>query len=174
MASCPLCPGALYFTAGKSDNLPQPRLSYRCIPCLWNFYACCTWLNNCIQIILYLFISWHSSPIPCIFPHLVFQIHLLHSHLSSSSLLPASCFPRPETSPPPPPKLPFLPRPSLDTSICHRCSSVNCLEILVKFRSWRSLVAPWVKDLVLSLQWLRFDPWPGNFCVPWVWPPKLN
>ena len=33
-----------------------------------------------------------------------------------------------------------------------------------------------VKDLVLSLLWLRLmlwfglDPWPGNFCVPWAWP----
>ena len=33
-----------------------------------------------------------------------------------------------------------------------------------------------VKDLVLSLLWLRsllwcrFDPWPGNFCMPQVWP----
>lgn len=32
----------------------------------------------------------------------------------------------------------------------------------------------WVKDLVLSLQWLQlllwFDPWPGNFCMPWARP----
>ena len=34
-----------------------------------------------------------------------------------------------------------------------------------------------VKDLSLSLLWLgsllwhRFDPWPGNFCMPWVQPP---
>ena len=27
-----------------------------------------------------------------------------------------------------------------------------------------------VKDLASSLLWLRFDPWPRNFCVPWVWP----
>ena len=26
-----------------------------------------------------------------------------------------------------------------------------------------------VKDLVLSLLWLRFDPWSGNLCMPWVW-----
>ena len=31
---------------------------------------------------------------------------------------------------------------------------------------------PAVKDLALSLLWLEFDPWPGNFCVPWVWPKK--
>ena len=28
-----------------------------------------------------------------------------------------------------------------------------------------SLVAQWVKDLVLSLLWPRFDPWRGNFCM---------
>ena len=27
-------------------------------------------------------------------------------------------------------------------------------------------MAQWVKDPVLSLLWRRFDPWPGNFCVP--------
>lgn len=33
-----------------------------------------------------------------------------------------------------------------------------------------------VKDLALSLQqlrsllWCRFYPWPGVFCMPWVWP----
>ena len=35
-------------------------------------------------------------------------------------------------------------------------------------------MAQWVKDLVLSLQWLRLllwcgpHPWPRNFCMPWV------
>ena len=39
-----------------------------------------------------------------------------------------------------------------------------------------SLVVQWVKDLVLSLQWLRsllwyvLDPWPRNFCMLWAWP----
>ena len=39
-----------------------------------------------------------------------------------------------------------------------------------------SLVAQWVKDLVLSLQqlglllWHRFDPWPRNFCMLWAQP----
>ena len=23
---------------------------------------------------------------------------------------------------------------------------------------------------MLSLLWLRFDPWPQNFCMPWAWP----
>ena len=37
-----------------------------------------------------------------------------------------------------------------------------------------------VKDSVLSLLWLRsllwlgFFPWPGNVCMPWVWPKKLS
>ena len=29
-----------------------------------------------------------------------------------------------------------------------------------------------VKDSALSLLWLRFDPWPGNSSMPWVWPKK--
>ena len=39
-------------------------------------------------------------------------------------------------------------------------------------------MAQQVKDLVLSLQqlglllWYRFDPWPGNFHMPWLWPKK--
>ena len=38
----------------------------------------------------------------------------------------------------------------------------------------------WVKDLALSLLGLgsmlrlRFDSWPGNFCMPWMWHPKNN
>ena len=41
-----------------------------------------------------------------------------------------------------------------------------------------SLVAHWVKDLALSplrlgsLPWHGFDPWPVNFCVPWVHLPQ--
>ena len=27
-----------------------------------------------------------------------------------------------------------------------------------------------VKDSALSLLWLRFDPWPWNFHMPWVLP----
>ena len=30
------------------------------------------------------------------------------------------------------------------------------------------LVAQWVKDLALSLLWLRFNSWPGNFHMPQV------
>ena len=33
-----------------------------------------------------------------------------------------------------------------------------------------SLVAQQVKDLTLSLLWHRFDPQPGNFCMPWAQP----
>ena len=29
-----------------------------------------------------------------------------------------------------------------------------------------------VKDPVLLLLWHRFDPWPGNFCMPWARPKK--
>lgn len=50
----------------------------------------------------------------------------------------------------------------------HRCASNPLLKRCV----WSSLVSHQVKDLVLSLQWLRllpwvgFDPWPGNFHTP--------
>ena len=27
-----------------------------------------------------------------------------------------------------------------------------------------------VKDLVLSLLWLEFNPWPENVCMPQAWP----
>ena len=43
-------------------------------------------------------------------------------------------------------------------------------------KTWISLVAQWVKDLVLSLMqlwsllWHRFDLWPRNFHMPWAWP----
>ena len=33
-------------------------------------------------------------------------------------------------------------------------------------------MAQWVKDLALLLLWLELDPWPRNFCMPWVWPRK--
>ena len=39
-------------------------------------------------------------------------------------------------------------------------------------KKWSSLVAQQVKDLALSLLWCRFDPWPGNFHMPWAWPKK--
>ena len=43
-----------------------------------------------------------------------------------------------------------------------------------------SLVAQGVKDLALSLQWLglllwhRFNPWPQNFHMQWVWPKEIK
>ena len=43
-----------------------------------------------------------------------------------------------------------------------------------------SLVAQKVKDLVVSLQqlrsllWYGFNPWPGNFHMPQVWPKKMG
>ena len=41
-----------------------------------------------------------------------------------------------------------------------------------------SIVVQRVKDPALSLQqleqllWHGFDPWPGNFYMPWLWPKK--
>ena len=37
-------------------------------------------------------------------------------------------------------------------------------------RQWSSLVVQQVKDLALSLLQCRFNPWPGNFCMPQVQP----
>lgn len=43
-----------------------------------------------------------------------------------------------------------------------------------------SLVALQVKDLAMSLQWLRsllglrLDPWSRNLHIPWVWPKKYK
>ena len=31
-----------------------------------------------------------------------------------------------------------------------------------------------VKDSALSLVWLRFDPWPGNVCMPLAQPKNKN
>ena len=40
---------------------------------------------------------------------------------------------------------------------------------VLKISDRSSLVAQWVKDPALSLLCLRFDPWPGNFCMLKVW-----
>ena len=46
----------------------------------------------------------------------------------------------------------------------------------VKLKKRSALVAQQIKDLALSLPWLwsllwlRFDPWPRNFYMPWAWP----
>ena len=43
-----------------------------------------------------------------------------------------------------------------------------------------SFVVQWVKDPMLSLQWLElmlwhvFDPWPRNIYMPWVWIKKIK
>lgn len=35
---------------------------------------------------------------------------------------------------------------------------------------WSSLVAQWLKNLVLKLLWHRFDPWPQSVHMMRVWP----
>ena len=58
-------------------------------------------------------------------------------------------------------------------------SGSSCLrnKFKKKKRNRNSLVVQWVKGLALSLLWLRsllwhgFNPWSGNFCMPWVCPP---
>ena len=58
------------------------------------------------------------------------------------------------------------------TSVSHLRGKI--LSLLLKEGVGISLVAQQVKDLVLSLQWLKlllwlgFNPWPGNFHVLWV------
>ena len=48
----------------------------------------------------------------------------------------------------------------------------------LKKKKWSSLVVQWIKDLVLSLLWLRlllwhrFNPWPRNFHMPWMHPKR--
>ena len=56
---------------------------------------------------------------------------------------------------------------------------INFLKLMaISFQMESSLVAQGVKDLVVSLLWLRsllwyvFDRWPRNFPMPWVWPKK--
>ena len=45
-------------------------------------------------------------------------------------------------------------------------------ELRGKKKSEASPVVPWVKETALSLQWLGFDPWPGNLHTPQVQPKK--
>ena len=45
------------------------------------------------------------------------------------------------------------------------------IKNLYKFLG-HSLEAPLVKDLASLLLWRGFDPWPGNFHMPWVWQKK--
>jgi len=52
------------------------------------------------------------------------------------------------------------------------------VRIRLKWVKGSSLVAQQVKDPAChcrwlgSLLWLRFDPWPGTFYVPWAQPKK--
>ena len=45
-------------------------------------------------------------------------------------------------------------------------------HLLLRIKPRSSLVAQWIKDLVLSLLWPRFHPWHWNFHMPWSWPEK--
>ena len=43
------------------------------------------------------------------------------------------------------------------------------------YKNYRSsLVAQCVKNHMLSLLWLGFDPLPGNFQMPWAWTKQTN
>ena len=49
---------------------------------------------------------------------------------------------------------------------------ILCTDCIIKISKKSSLVAQWIRDLMLSLLWLwlqlqhGFDPWPRNFCMP--------
>ena len=45
-------------------------------------------------------------------------------------------------------------------------------ECLLKSKTRSSLMVQQVQGSALSPLWLRFDPWPRNFCMPWAWPKK--
>ena len=70
--------------------------------------------------------------------------------------------------------------PNLGHHIAFNCPAKDFKEkcAWLDLHCWSSLVARWVKDPGLPLLWLwlllwcEFDPWPGNFCVLWVWPTK--
>ena len=44
-------------------------------------------------------------------------------------------------------------------------------DTLYQITQWNG-VPWWLKDLVLSLLWRRFNPWSRNFCMLWAWPKK--
>ena len=44
------------------------------------------------------------------------------------------------------------------------------VPVPLSLTNWSSLVAQLVRDLVLSLLWHGFDPWPQNFCTPQAQP----
>ena len=57
--------------------------------------------------------------------------------------------------------------------------SLNWGILLYLNHAGSSVVAPWVKTSALSLLglwlqlWQKSRPWPGNICMPWVWPKEL-
>ena len=61
--------------------------------------------------------------------------------------------------------------PGLGMSLCHECSTPPHPPKKISFGVFS--VAQQVRDPALSLQrlvlllWCRFDPWPGNFHMPW-------
>ena len=63
-------------------------------------------------------------------------------------------------------------------SFCESFENCKALWNLKNLSYGSSLVANCVHYPALSLQqlefllWCRFDPWPGNFCMPWAWPKK--
>ena len=75
---------------------------------------------------------------------------------------------------------------SCSCDLCHSCSNTRSLTTVPQQKllflffkknlvSWSSSVAQQVKDLSLSLLWLRsllrgFDPWPGNLDMAQAWP----
>ena len=58
-----------------------------------------------------------------------------------------------------------------------KCANIYGIQFLM-VSGWSSLVVQWVKELVLTLLWLRlllwrrFDPQPRNFRMARVWPKK--
>ena len=67
---------------------------------------------------------------------------------------------------------------ALPTIFSNRCFGRMVLikETILKKKKKKktrsSLVVQWVKDMVLSLLWCRFDTWASNFCMQWARPKK--
>ena len=55
----------------------------------------------------------------------------------------------------------------VESAISPRSSSPFYFRMALEAKVGSSLVAQWAKDPALSLLWLRFDPWPGKFHMPW-------
>ena len=75
-------------------------------------------------------------------------------------------------------KLLFYWRPTESVPWAVPFSSIHFMQWFLN-HTGNSLVAQWVKDPELSLWWLRsllwhrFNLWPRNFCMPWMWPKKI-